>query len=183
MGGFGSGRHGGRETTKDRYALDIRRLRWESPLTPGTTYIILEHQTRVRQGQWESRRDMVSLDWTDCHLGGRRAWFICPLCGRRVAMLYCGHVFACRGCHDLRHESQRENEEVRAFRRADNLRRKMGWIPGIAHGFGSKPKGMHWRTFARLASQYSIHVCSALAHAEEAMARARKTLGRIGGQN
>lgn len=36
------------------------------------------------------------------------------------------------------------------MRRADRIRRRLGWDAGIANPSGGKPKGMHWRTFARL---------------------------------
>jgi hypothetical protein len=38
----------------------------------------------------------VLLEWTRCHYGGERAWFRCPVigCGRRVAILYGGAIFA-----------------------------------------------------------------------------------------
>ena len=42
----------------------------------------------------------VRIVRTVCNLGGSRAWFICPAvgCGRRVAILYGGGIFACRHC-------------------------------------------------------------------------------------
>ena len=40
-----------------------------------------------------------------------------------------------------------------AARKADRLRDKLGWEPGILNGNGIKPKGMHWRTFERLKAE------------------------------
>jgi hypothetical protein len=46
----------------------------------------------------------------------------------------------------------------RATRRADRLRARLGWEPGILNGEGCKPKWMRWRTFERLAAEYDQFV-------------------------
>src|ERR1700730_10930955 len=73
-----------------------------------------------------------------------------PACGRRVAILYGGGIFACRRCYRLAYASSRENAGGRATRRADRLRARLAWEPGILNGEGGKPKWMRWRTFERL---------------------------------
>jgi hypothetical protein len=107
----------------------------------------------------------VYLEWTGLHYGGRRAWFRCPAkgCGRRVAILYGGAIFACRHCHRLAYLSQRESAGDLATRRADKLRQRLGWEPGILNGEGSKPKGMHWRTFERMRMEHDVHVNASIA--------------------
>ena len=95
----------------------------------------------------------VPIEWTPCNYGGWRAWFRCPAagCGRRVALLFLnGGIFACRQCGKLVYASQREHDTDLAIRRADKIRERLGWEPGILNGEGFKPKGMHWRTFERL---------------------------------
>jgi hypothetical protein len=85
------------------------------------------------------------------------AAFICPAagCGRRVAILYGGGIFACRHFHQLAYFSSREDAGDRAARRrADRLRARLGWEPGILYGEGGKPKWMRWRTFERLAAKH-----------------------------
>jgi hypothetical protein len=106
----------------------------------------------------------VTLEWTASHLGGRRAWFRCPArgCGRRVAVLYGGSIFACRYCHRLAYDSQRERRDDRMTRRADKIRQRLGWEPGILNGDGDKPKGMHWQTYERLVAQHDAHVEASL---------------------
>ena len=51
----------------------------------------------------------VELTMTRPHLGGRRWWFICPYCRRRVRKLYAvvkDRSFACRVCRALVYRSQ-----------------------------------------------------------------------------
>ena len=187
MGGFGSGRHGGKDCTDDMRALDVRKLQRQRLLTPGgsllwswsingeTTATInlvvgadrvtLDYRQRERGGEWEPMNYTVQLDWTACGFGGKRVWWCCPAvgCGRRVAVLYGGRVFACRQCNRLAYRSQREADDDRAARRADTIRRRLGWEPGILNGNGWKPKGMHWHTFERLQAIHDFHVKGALA--------------------
>ncbi len=108
-----------------------------------------------RLTQWHEQYH-VRIVRTPCNLGGRRAWFICPAvgCGRRVAILYGGGIFACRRCYQLAYASSREDAGDRATRRADRLRARLGWEPGILNGEGGKPKWMRWRTFERLAAEH-----------------------------
>lgn len=181
MGGMGSGRRnqGGKSATRDMQPLDIRRLQRDGLLTPGRTFgwqwthnskevasihvrteigrVILDYKSRSRGGEYQPMEYPVNLEWTTCTLGGRRPWFRCPGegCGRRVAILYGGRVFACRHCHRLNYECQRELSDDRAMRRADTIRRRLGWRAGIANPIGEKPKGMHWRTYYQLLTEYS----------------------------
>src|ERR1700730_635478 len=64
------------------------------------------------------------------------AAFFCPAagCGRRVAILYGGGIFACRRRYRLAYASSREEAGGRATRRADSLRARLGWEPGILNG-------------------------------------------------
>lgn len=175
MGGFGSGRRSGRETTDDYRRLDVRELSRAGVLTPGwrggwcwyqrgekrasinIEVFELAMTLRYNATSGGERKDYsysVGLSWTGCNYGGRRAWLLCPCCGRRVATLFGGSIFACRHCHKLAYQCQRETDDDRAMRRADKIRRRLGWEAGIANPVGGKPKGMHWRTFARLQAEH-----------------------------
>jgi hypothetical protein len=175
MGGFGSGRRGGRDVTADYRRLDVRELHRAGVLVPGwrggwcwyrrgekraeinievhELAMVLRYSA-TSSGERKSYDCAVELSWTGCNFGGARPWFVCPACGRRVAVLYGGATFACRHCYRLAYESQRETAGDRAIRRADAIRHRLGWQAGILNPDGWKPKGMHWRTFWRLKAEH-----------------------------
>jgi hypothetical protein len=158
--------------------LDIRLLHRDGLLAPGRSFslwwtrngetmatvnissaferVTLSYRQRDQGGTWEEMDYPVRITTTPCNYGGQRVWWLCPgwRCGRRVAVLYGGAVFACRHCHDLTYRSQREGFGDRSSRRADKLRDRLGWQPGILNGDGGKPKGMHWKTFRRLKREH-----------------------------
>jgi hypothetical protein len=74
-------------------------------------------------------------------------------CGRRVAKLYGGRIFGCRHCHHIAYPYKREAGYQRSQRRADKIRARLGWQSGFDSDWGPKPKGMHWQTYERLATE------------------------------
>ena len=204
MGGFNSGRHGGKRTTSDMRTLDIRKIQREGLLNPGRSFgwswkrggetvasinlaisfgcVTLKYRNCANGGQWRDMKYPVQLADTACHYGGQRAWWLCPVvgCGRRVAVLYGGAVFACRQCQRLAYASQREAPDDRACRRADKLRDRLGWEAGILNGEGNKPKGMHWLTYERLKARHNDHVNQSLAGMAEKLGL---VMGRLEGIN
>ncbi|CAA9890375.1 conserved hypothetical protein [Candidatus Methylobacter favarea] len=179
MGGYGSGRKFGAECTEDYQSIDIRRWQRDGYLMPGryidcqwSRYgekisainakikvgrIRLIYNYRRNGGEWESLDYPVRLQTTACNYGGVRYWFTCPAvgCGRRIAVLYLGgKIFACRHCYQLVYKSQRETVDDRAARRANKIRAKLNWEPGILNGNGWKPKGMHWLTYDHLVATH-----------------------------
>jgi uncharacterized protein YlaI len=44
---------------------------------------------------------------TPGNLGGFRFWFLCPECGKRVAVLYRIGYYLCKDCHSLSYSSRR----------------------------------------------------------------------------
>jgi hypothetical protein len=166
---------GGRATTSGYLFLDVRYLQRNGYLRPGSSssqrwscrgepsgsinlsacdgYVKLSYRTRDRGSEeWEQKEYPVSLEWTRCNYGGERAWFRCPAarCGRRVAILYGGSIFACRRCHNLAYDSQAETRHGRMLLKAQAIRERLGGTPCVADEFPTKPKGMHWRTYYRL---------------------------------
>jgi hypothetical protein len=129
--------------------------------------LILSYRHRSDGGEWQDEIYPVHIVRTPCHYGGSRPWFVCPVdgCGRRVAILYDAQIFACRRCHRLAYASTREGTADRAARRADRIRDRLGWTPGILNGaeLWRKPKWMRWPTFGRLAREHKRHAARALA--------------------
>lgn len=191
MGGPDSGERrdrSARDLTENYLTIDVRRLQREDLLRPGRSYrwkwagdgerigsvevrveserIDLSYRTREADGgDWLTKAYPVRLEWTPCHFGGSRPWFLCPIsgCSRRVAILYGGPVFACRHCHQLVYRCQREAPEDRAARRADKIRVSLGWPQGLWSPNGGKKKGMHWRTFGKLTVSYETAAADSLA--------------------
>jgi hypothetical protein len=180
MGGFGSGRwRRGKNTTDDYQVLDVRELQRDSLLVPGRNFsmrwacngktiasinvkvesdhAVLKYNYMRLDGTWQPIKYAVSIDWTPCSYGGQRPWFICPMggCGQRVAILYGNSIFACRNCHQLAYQSQRETADHRALRRAQTIRKKLGGSGNMLEPFPPKPKGMHWCTYFRMTRQHN----------------------------
>ncbi len=164
------GRSSTRDCTHDYVRLDVRHLKRRGCLGSGWSriwqwsrggerfawividvaddHITLRYKTRDRGGEWQDKNYPVALEWTPCHFGGNRAWFRCPACHRRAAILYGANVFACRNCLNLAYESQREVPHYRALSKAQGIHEKLGGT-GIIDDPVFKPKGMHWRTYTR----------------------------------
>ncbi len=177
MGGFGSGRrrsHCAKPETSDAMPLDIRKITRKGLLVPGRCFawhwlvngrqvaglsVWVDGQGMVLSYRVKSTGEIVEqrvqTQTSLCHFGGQRQWFTCPKCSKRVAVLYApGRYFACRQCGGLGYASQKEGVGNRASSRAEKLRQRLGWAPGILNDEGGKPKGMHWKTFERLKSQH-----------------------------
>jgi len=174
MGGSGSGRHAelsSKRTIESFHAIDIRAWGRNGLLAPGSVFmshwsvngnivstprvfvqhtgVRLEYRYIRQCGESQNMDYSVQFAYTPCHFGGSRVWFLCPNCQRRVALLYGVKYFLCRHCLDLAYESQRESHYERAARKADNIRKRLGWRPGIINPLGFKPKGMHWATYSK----------------------------------
>jgi hypothetical protein len=98
----------------------------------------------------EDIQQRISIDKTPVHLGGHRAWFICPGCDRRIAALYFVKQFRCRHCHDLRYRSQRETPQSRSISRIRRARIKLGGTGNLMKRIPRRPRYMHLRTYQRL---------------------------------
>ncbi len=95
----------------------------------------------------------IGLTSTPCHFGGRRPWFRCPGCQRRVALLYAGLRFACRHCHGLYYECQRTRGRWSAMARLQRLRERLGGSANLTMLFPARPRHMHGATYDRLRVQ------------------------------
>lgn len=205
MGGFNSGRRGGKKTTNDMRPLDVRRLKREGLLAPGHSFrwnwthgnetvssinlrvdvgsVQLNYRQHWRGDEWRTYSNTLLIDWTPCNYGGQRAWWRCPIpgCGKRVAVLYSGKgVYACRHCHGLAYRSQRETTAQLATRRANKVRDCLGWDRGILNMPGGRPKGMHRKTYLRLIAEHTKQITTAMSEFGRKLDAVTKRLRHIG---
>ncbi len=175
MGGHGSGRplfsgRNGRDTTESQHRVDIRWLKQQGRLRPhafgslswssggketGSIGYAMEKDRMVLKYQIGADKEQIEqtvcFDRTPCHFGGYRQWFLCPGCGKRVALLYgAGKYFLCRHCYDLTYSCKQEQPVDRYMRKARRIRSRLGASDNLGEPIWQKPKGMHWRTFERL---------------------------------
>lgn len=180
MGGSGSGhRWSKKSTTSDYLRLDVRSLQRSGFLKDEQAFCwqwsrngkqiasinihvhndraVLWYKHRDPGCEWQEKQYSVTLERTSCNYGGSRTWFLCPArgCGRRVAILYGGDFYACRHCHQLAYDSQREAPHYRALYKAQALSFKLG-AQGCVGDPVIRPKGMHRRTFRRLKRRYEF---------------------------
>ena len=175
MGGYGSGnwyRWNSKTSTESQKRIDIRWVinnRWLISETSNTLSwtcrgedsgsvrcrlesdrLILNYRTRQNGGEWEEIEDQILFYWTPCNFGGKRQWFLCPDCKKRVAIIYGGKYFRCRHCHNLTYSSQQESEPDRLMRKARKIRERLGVSADLSVPIQFKPKNMHQKTFDRL---------------------------------
>ena len=202
MGGFNSGKRGGKRTTDQMRKLDIRRVHRAGSLVPGESctwswkwgidsvfrismqasedavtlcYRVTDHFGEGRDYAYE-----VRIEWTSCNFGGKRAWWICPNCGRRVAVLWGGRKYACRHCHRLAYQSTRTTPGSECYLKANKIRLRLGWGGGVASPLGSRPKWMHLTTYARLLRQLNTQCIAASHQLDATNGRIQKKLHGVG---
>lgn len=178
-------------------ALDIRKIERAGRLTAGQSFnwqwsrrgtvvasikistdtdrATLDYRTQQSDGTWQVMHYPVMIQRTACHFGGHRAWWLCPHCGRRVAVLYGGQRYACRHCQQLTYQSTRNSPALQAFAQADKVRERLGWVAGVANPPGDKPKGMHHQSYERwLLRYYTL--------SDRALGESRVTLNKMMGR-
>lgn len=166
MGGYGSGRHGFRQTADACNSLDAGWMNRHGCLSPGGSWsiswnpgghpsgsiggfcpqvgrIVLVFRYRKGADEWEDAKQPVEVVYTSCNYGGRRPWFLCPgvrsgvPCRRRVGKLFAGGKwFLCRHCYGLNYQSQKEKPEDRLRTKAQGIRRQLGGSGSLLNQFG-----------------------------------------------
>ena len=177
MGGRNSGtwyRWDSKDTCEAQHRVDVRFMRKQGMLFNGAagnlswtcrgepsgninyrvandTLILSYKHRRHRDAEWESVEQRIPILSTPCNYGGKRYWWQCPPCGRRVAVLYgAGKYFLCRNCHNLSYASQQESKADRLSRKVDKIKVRLGGSKGLFNPIPPKPKGMHRLTYWRL---------------------------------
>jgi hypothetical protein len=111
----------------------------------------------------------VWLTFTAERFGGRRVWFECPNCPRRVRFLFGGrpHVsqpyrVACSKCQKIAYASNLEGPVRRWRRQMDKIEHQLGGDPRKIE----PPRGLARRTFDRLAARHETYRQKMIAHRE-----------------
>jgi hypothetical protein len=133
-----------RATTDDQIRIDIREWKRKGVLSEGKrtlnwvndegkTFaaisvetqpyrVVLRYNAQEPSGKSEPIQDPISLDQTNGGPGWKRLWFLCPGCGKRVAILYLGwKYFRCRHCLGLVYPSQKVTASQRALMRSGEI--------------------------------------------------------------
>jgi hypothetical protein len=177
VGGWGSGRQGGRVTVEGCASgrLGTRDLRgllrspaggncWISyrrdgehlmtvtvEARPDLGYLRLRHPSRA-SGHVEPMDYSVDLTWTVLGFGGRRWWFSCPVSGRRCAVLYLprgARGFGSARGYGLAHATTRMPEHDRLWHKMARIARRLGDEPDPEIP-PRKPRWMRAATHGRL---------------------------------
>ncbi len=142
------------------HSLTDRKSKYEVHIVSEQDRIRFQHGIALLAGFRGLGEDVVPIDWTECHYGGARPWFLCPGCRKRVAIIYGRKIerdgsklpirdrtLRCRQCHDLSYPSQHEEWNRRMWRRSEKIWARIGGR------YGNKPKRMHWRTYDHLVDE------------------------------
>lgn len=149
----------------------VNSLRWTSQRT-GEVVGRIDYEVkaegvcfsyRVRSSPseaWRPYEYLVPVTYTPCHYGGHRAWFNCPYCNKRVAILYLDEKIACRTCYKLNYTSQQQTKGTYQERdRMNKIREKLNWplFKDVHLWQRIKPKGMHYKTFEKLCKEHDYY--------------------------
>jgi len=170
VGGFGSGRSGGRPTVETGLTLDFDMLRrkgqpagslhWSSGgretasigyrLDLGGECLTLNYVAGDTRERIEQR---IHLTFTEPHFGGRRWWMLCPITHRRCLRLHSGwgyNRFASREALGLAYAVQNEDRLDRSLRRGRKALARLGGSGDLDEADDlPKPKWMRWSTYER----------------------------------
>ena len=128
--------------------------------------------------QSEKIADPIPIEYSPCHFGGRRPWFICPTCKKRKTVLFCWRYFRCATCLGLSYASLQEIKADRPLNRLMRQRRKLGGSGALFEPFPPKPKGMRWDTYLELRKDEERNLGPFLDHAHAARERSVSLVAR-----
>ncbi len=97
----------------------------------------------------------VGLTTTECHFGGYRYWWLCPLCERRCGVVYWEESgLVCQQWVGLAYKSENESDIERLRRKIRKVGRKIGAPDNLIEAPTVKPKYMRARTYVQLLQKY-----------------------------
>ena len=140
---FGAGRPSNRRKTWQVQRLDVYRMASSGRIAADANALNVAYSFPFADGVREVR-DYIRIVRRPCTLGGTRALFTCPRCGRDCAVIYCNGWPACNRCAKLAYQSQSEDAIARSWRRTRRIETRLGWRNDAPH---RRPKGMRSTTF------------------------------------
>ena len=185
MGGFGSGGHNRRKYyVEGCRRIDIREMqragtlrvqgtviytiRWsrngESTgsvgiyYSSGNSYVTAKYTVTYKDtGRQEDRNDIINLCFVSTGYG-KRAYFVCPICGKRIMVLFVfGSDFKCRACGNLNYRSSQANRDYTEVynSKIEKILQKLKHPDKRDYDvyFVEKPKRMREYTYESLVSQ------------------------------
>lgn len=185
MGGFGSGRKGRNQPlVEDCFVISVGKLNkiggigdkqsyileWRNPenqevlseisVEASGNRLVLKYQVISRDHEEKINvLAFVDIEWTHPYFGGKRPWFVCPNCGKRISKLYkpkTDQLFRCRSCHALSYQSRKEGNDRLAItlNKINRLKKKLGVCGATEYtSLPPRPKGQHKKTYKRLLEQ------------------------------
>ncbi len=84
----------------------------------------------------------ISIVCSFPYFGGKRYWFLCPQCGRKVAFLYAEKYFLCRCCQNLCYKAQQMGYMGRMFEQSNKYQDRV-----LENG--QKKRWIHRTTFEK----------------------------------
>lgn len=78
------------------------------------------------------------------------------------------------------YQSDRTPKGDKPYSRANKVRTRLGWGGGVASSMGSKPKGMHLKTYLKLLKQPKVHGSAAIQVTDRLASRLKDKLASIG---
>ncbi|HXN07357.1 MAG TPA: hypothetical protein VN944_09875 [Nitrospiria bacterium] len=139
--------------TKDTMQISVKDI-LKNKGVPDNKVPYLNVQVGLILNYWNDRQEFgkyytFPVSSQACHLGGKRYWICCPLCGKRRYALFLRDIkggFLCRDCLELRYVSKTVLSPIRLSRHYGNL------AEALEHRPGPKPK--RYRKFIEYRDDY-----------------------------
>ncbi len=115
---------------------NIASINFLSNFIGGNKYIELSYTYNNQ----EAIRYKIQIDTSIPNYGGKRYWFICPKCNRKVAFLYLRKTFLCRHCNKLTYKTQQVGYSNRMSIKSQKYKNRV-------MKNDNKKRWVHWKTF------------------------------------
>ncbi len=125
--------------------------------------IIKDDQLHIAYRKRKEISYAIAIDKLPCNYGGFRYFFRCPLCQKRMRLLYFAEqsIFLCRKCLNLGYISQRLRPTKRYDYMSDRVKETIKSKDGDPDRY-QKPRHMHNDTYQKLINKQSYYKSNSL---------------------